>query len=157
MNSRLFWIAIVFVCLCGSAHAGVIEICKTSDPAGSLSDPFYFFTIADQPQLGSILVPVDACSDNISLPDGYDLITETPDPTSVLEGVSTFPGDALTSVNLQTDTATVLAIGTDPSTWVTVIFTNTPAAPVPEPGTLSLLGLGLGAGILSLRRFRLIR
>jgi hypothetical protein len=153
MNSRLFWIAIVFVCLCGSAHAGVVEICKTSDPAGSLSDPFYFFTIAGQPQLGSIPVPVDACSGNISLPDGYDVIAEIPDPTSVLESVSTFPDNALISFNLQADTATVLAVGTDPSTWVTVTFTNMPA-PVPEPGSSGLVSLGCLLGLVAWRKLR---
>jgi hypothetical protein len=58
----------------------------------------------------------------------------------VLESVSIFPDDALISFDLQADTATVLAVGTDPSTWVTVSFVNTP---VPEPGMGWVVGLGL--------------
>jgi len=143
MSSRVFWCAIVFVCLCGSAHAGLVEICKVSDPPGSLSNPFYFFTIAGQPGLGEILVPVDSCTppDVISLPDGYYTITEVPDPTSVLESVSTFPDNALISVDLQTYSAIVLSSGgTDPTQELTVFFTNTP---VPEPGMGWVVGLGL--------------
>jgi len=147
MSSRLFWIAITFASLAASSHAGTIEICKVSDPSGSLVDPFYYFTIAGEPQLGSILVPVDACTDPISLPDGQYEITETPDPTSVLESVSTFPDDALLSFDLQDASATVLAEGgTDLSQEVTVSFVNTPTpaiTDVPEPGTAWLLGLGL--------------
>ena len=143
MSSRVFWCAIVFVCLCGSAHAGFIEICKVSDPFGSLSDPFYFFTIAGQPGLGQILVPVDACTapGAISLPDGDYIITEVPDPTSVLESVLTFPAYALISVDLPNYSATVrLAGGTDPQQEVTIFFENTP---VPEPGMGWVVGLGL--------------
>ena len=143
MSSRVFWCAIVFVCLCGSAHAGLVEICKVSDPSGSLSDPFYFFTIAGQPGLGEILVPVDACSDTISLPDGDYTIAEVPSLTSVLESVSTFPDYALISVDLQTDSAIVLAAGgTDPAQEVTAFFVNTPVS-VPEPGMGWVVGLGL--------------
>ena len=145
MSSRVFWCAIVFVCLCGSAHAGIVEICKVSDPPGSLSDPFYFFTIAGQPGLGEILVPADACTapppDAISLPDGYYTITEVPDPTSVLESVSTFPDYALIGFDLQTYSAIVLtAGGTDPTLEMTISFVNTP---VPEPGMGWVVGLGL--------------
>jgi hypothetical protein len=145
MSSRVFWCAIVFVCFCGSAHAGFVEICKVSDPPDSLSNPFYFFTIAGQPGLGEILVPADACTapppDAISLPDGYYTITEVPDPTSVLESVSTFPDYALISVDLQNHSATVLSAGdTDPTQELTVFFENTP---VPEPGMGWVVGLGL--------------
>jgi hypothetical protein len=143
MSSRVFWCAIVFVCLCGSAHAGFIEICKVSDPFGSLSDPFYFFTIAGQPGLGQILVPADACTapGAISLPDGDYIITEVSDPASVLESISTFPDYALISVDLQNHSATVLSAGdTDPTQEVTVFFENTP---VPEPGMGWVIGLGL--------------
>jgi hypothetical protein len=143
MISRLFWIGIVFVGLSAPVHAGTIEICKVSDPPESLTDPFYFFTIAGESQLGSILVPVDACSDPIALPDGDYTITETADPTSTLESVSAFPDNALLSVDLQTSSATVLAEGgTDLSQEVTVSFVNTPAA-VPEPAAGWLLGSGL--------------
>ena len=146
MSSRVFWCAIVFVCLCGSAHAGLVEICKVSDPSGSLSDPFYFFTIAGQPGLGEILVPVDACSDTISLPDGDYTIAEVPSLTSVLESVSTFPDYALISVDLQNHSATVLSAGdTDPTQEVTVFFENTP---VPEPGMGWVVGLGLMVWVL---------
>ena len=146
MIPRLFRSAVAFLCFCLSAHAGIIEICKVSDPSGSLADPFYFFTIAGESQLGSILVPVDACSDTIQLPaDGQYTITETPDPTSELEDVYTFPDFALLSVDLPDDSATVLSEGgTDPTQEVTVFFVNTPAAAVPEPATgWPLLSLGL--------------
>jgi len=145
MGSRLFRTALVFVCLSVSAHAGFIEICKVSDPSGSLVDPFYFFTIAGEPQLGSILVPADACTNPILLPNGEYSISEVLDSTSVLESVLTFPEDALISVDLQTDTAVVLTDGgEDLSQEVTVSFVDTPApAAVPEPGTAWLLGLGL--------------
>ena len=155
MNSRLFWtIAIVFVCLCGSAHAGVIEICKVSDPSYSLSG-LYTFTIAGQPDK---VVPADACSGAFLLPDGNAVITELPSPDSVFESVDAFPEDQLISVDPLTGSVTVLIapgdLTDDPLTSVTVTFTNTP---VPEPGTLSLLSLGLGAGLLLLRKFRPIR
>jgi hypothetical protein len=143
MSSRVFWCAIVFVCFCGSAHAGFVEICKVSDPPGSLSNPFYFFTIAGQPGLGQILVPADACTapGAISLPDGDYIITEVPDPTSVLERVFIFPDYALLGVDLQTYSATVLAAGgTDLTQEVTISFVNTP---VPEPGMGWVVGLGL--------------
>jgi hypothetical protein len=155
MNSRLFWIAIVFVCLCGSAHAGVIEICKLSDPPDSLSG-FYNFTIAGQ--TGTVGVPAGYCTDPFLLPDGNAVITELPSPDSVFEKVDGFPEDQLISVDPLTASATVLIVPgdltDDPLIYVTVTFTNTP---VPEPGTLSLLSLGLGAGLLLLRKFRPIR
>jgi hypothetical protein len=141
MNSRLFWIAIVFVCLCGSAHAGVIEICKLSDPSDSLSG-FYSFTIVGQP--GSVGVPAGSCTEPFLLPDGNAIITELPNPDSVFEKVEVFPGDQLISVDPLTASATVLiapgALSDDPLTEVTVTFTNTP---VPEPGTAWIVGLGL--------------
>lgn len=150
MSSRLFWSAMVLVCLSAPAHAGYIEICKNSDPLGSLSDPSYFFTIAGQTQLGSILVPVDSCtlsppdSGAILLPDGDYVISEVPDPTSVLESVSTFPDYALISFDLQAGSATVLSAGgADPEQELTVYFNNTPVTATPEPGTGWLLGLGL--------------
>jgi len=121
----------------------MIEICKDSDPFGSLSGPFYYFTIDGQPQLGEIPVFVDSCTENIALPDGYVVISEVPDPSSVLESVWTEPyAYSLISVDLGTSSATVLAVGTDPSTWVTVHFVNTPLT-IPEPGTGGLLGLAL--------------
>jgi hypothetical protein len=143
MNFRLFWIAIMFVCLCGSAHAGVIEICKVSDPSYSLSG-FYSFTIAGQP--GTVGVPADYCTAPFSLPDGYAVITELPNPDSVFESVNAFPGDQLISVDPLTASATVLiAPGdlSDSSTWLEVNFVNAPAAPAPEPGTGWVVGLGL--------------
>ena len=145
MSYRLLRIAVVFVGIYAPAHAGTIEICKVSDPSGSLTNPFYFFTIAGEPQLGSILVPVDACSSPIPLPDGQYLITETPDPTSSLENVFAFPEFALLSIDLPNETATVLASGgTDLTKEVTLSFVNTPAAAgVPEPATGWLIGLGL--------------
>ena len=154
MSSRLFWSATVLVCLSAPAHAGFIEICKNSDPFGSLSgDPFFFFTIATvagQPELGPTLVPVDSCTPSppdptaILLPDGDYVISEVPDPTSVLESVSTFPDYALISFDLQAGSATVLSTGgTDPEQELTVYFNNTPVTATPEPGTGWLLGLGL--------------
>jgi hypothetical protein len=153
MSSRFFWSTVVLVCLCGSAHGGLLEICKVSDPPGSLIDPYYFFNIEGQPTLQGILVPVDACTDTIILPvNGDYTIDEVPDPSSTLESVSTFPGlfpswgvgGALLSFDLQAGTATVqLSGGSDPtdlSQEVTVYFENTP---IPEPGTAWLLGLGL--------------
>ena len=143
MNSRLFWIAIVFVCLCGSAHAGVIEICKLSDPSDSLSG-FYSFTIAGQP--GTVGVPAGSCTEPFLLPDGDAVITELVNLDSVFEKVEVFPGDQLISVDPRTASATVLiAPGglSDPSTWATVTFTNAPVAPFPEPGTGWVVGLGL--------------
>lgn len=155
MSSRLFWTALVFVCLSVSAHAGLLEICKVSDPPGSLSSYFYYFGISGAGAgLGEIPVFVDSCTpDPIVLPDGPYVITEAPDPTSVLESVFTFPGDPggalggpLIAVDLQAETATVqLGGGSDPNDLtdlVTISFTNTPAT-VPEPGTGWLLGLGL--------------
>src|SRR5579872_4824147 len=136
MNCRLLSIAVVFVGLSAPAHAGTIEICKVSDPSGSLTSQFYFFSVAGEPGLGLILVPVDACSNPIQLPsDGQFVITETPDATSTLESVFTFPDFALLNVDLPDGSATVLADGgTDPTQEVTVSFVNTPAN-VPEPAT----------------------
>lgn len=156
MRDRLLWTAIVLVGFSACAHAGTIEICKVSDPSGSLVDPFYYFTIAGEPQLGTILVPVDACSNPISLPDGGYVITEASDATSQLEDVYTFPEFALVSYNLATDSATVLADGgTDLSQEVTVSFVNTPdvitpdgGSSVPEPATGWPVGLGLAAWVL---------
>jgi len=146
MSSRSFWGVIVLVGFSASAHAGILEICKVSDPAGSLADPFYFFTIGGQPGLGSILVPVDACTSAITLPDADYTITEQADPTSTLESVETFPGYgpnqlglALLGFDLSAGTATVEVSVAQP---VELDFTNTPAV-VPEPGTAWLLGLGM--------------
>ena len=139
MSSRLFWSATVLVCLSAPAHAGFIEICKNSDPFGSLRRSVFFFTIATvagQPELGP-LVPVDGCTPSppdptaILLPDGDYVISEVPDPTSVLESVSTFPDNALISVDLQAGSAIVLSTGgTDPAQELTAFFINTP---VPSP------------------------
>jgi hypothetical protein len=156
MNSRFVGSAILLICLAGSAQAGVIEICKYSDPTDSLSG-FYNFTIAGQTdpatgQLAIFTTLMDYCSGTpIVLPDGLDVITEVPVPGSVLENVSTLPyAFSLQSFDPQTATATVLAVGgdlLDSSTWVEVDFTNTPA---PEPGTGWLVGAGLA--LWALRR-----
>jgi hypothetical protein len=154
MNSRLFWIAIVFVCLCGSAHAGVLEICKVSDPLFSLSG-LYSFTIAGQP--GTVVAPADVCTAPFLLPDGNAVITEVPNPNSVFESVNTFPGDQLIGVDPLTASATVLiAPGnlSDPSTWLEVNFVN---APVPEPGTGWVVGLGLTVWALRNARSSVVR
>jgi hypothetical protein len=142
MSSRLFWNAIVLICLSSSAQAGVIEICKDSDPVGSLSG-LYSFTIGGQ--TGTVLVPVGACTDAFLLPDGFAVITEVPVPGSIFESVSTFPDDRLISFDPQLGSATVLIVPgdlSDPSTETLVDFVNTPSA-IPEPGTGWVVGSGL--------------
>jgi hypothetical protein len=151
MSSRLFWNAIVLVCLSSSAQAGVIEICKDSDPAGSLSG-LYSFIIAGQ--IGTVLVPVGACTDAFLLPDGLAVITEVPVPGSMFESVFTFPDDRLVSFDPQTGSATVLIVPgdlSDPSTQTLVDFVNTPSD-VPEPGTGWVVGSGLALWALCRNR-----
>jgi hypothetical protein len=155
MNSRLICIAAVLLGLCGSAQAGVIEICKDSDPAGALSG-LYGFTIAGQ--AGTILVPVGACTDSFLLPDGLAVITEVLSPDSFLENVFTFPDDRLISFDPRTASATVLIVPgdlSDPSNETVVDFLNAPVAvsSVPEPGTGWAIGTGLTLWALRRRFF----
>ena len=151
MSYRILWRAAqsmaVLVSLCGCAQAGMIEICKDDSPAGSL-DGVATFTIAGQ--VGTVAVPVGACSPAIQLPDGLANITELPQPGTVLLSVSTFPNDRLISFDPATDSAVVLVVPGDVSTETVITFTNAPVASVPEPGARWLLGVGLAC--LSLRR-----
>jgi hypothetical protein len=134
---RPFWSAIVFVGLSSSAHAGFIEICKDSIPAGSLSGLFSF-TIAGQS--GTFDVPVGACTADFQLPDGLALITEVSRNDAMFFSVSTFPDDRLVSFDPIMGSATVQIVPGDISTETVVDFIN---APIPEPGTGWLFGSGL--------------
>jgi hypothetical protein len=156
MSSRLFWNAVALVCLSSSAQAGVIEICKDADPAGSLSGLFSF--VIDG-QLGTVLVPVGACTDAFLLPDGLAVITEIPVPGTILETVFTFPDDRLVSFDLQTGSATVLIVPgdlLDPSTQTLVDFVNTRRSfpQIPEPGTGWVVGSGLALWALCRNRMK---
>ena len=139
MRSRLFWSAIVLVCLSGSAQAGYIEICKESTSAGALGG-LGSFTINVTP--GTLYaVPVGACLEAFQLPDGLVTITEVPQAGEALISVSTFPQNRLISFDPITGSAAVLIWGgSDLAQEVVVTFTN---APVPEPGTAWLLVSGL--------------
>jgi hypothetical protein len=139
MRSRLFWSAIVLVCLSGSAQAGYIEICKESTSAGALGG-LSSFTINVTP--GTLYaVPVGACLEAFQLPDGLVTITEVPQAGEALISVSTFPQNRLISFDPITGSAAVLIWGgSDLAQEVVVTFTN---APVPEPGTAWLLVSGL--------------
>jgi hypothetical protein len=138
MCSRLFWSAIVLVCLSSSAQAGYIEICKAATPAGALSG-VYSFTIDVNP--GTVYeAPVGACMAVYQLADGPVTITEIPQAGTMLWSVSTYPENRLISFDPIAGTATVLIYGSDLSQAVVVTFTN---AAVPEPGTAWLLGSGL--------------
>jgi hypothetical protein len=144
MSYRLFGTAIrnavVVVCFCGCAQAGMIEICKDDRPTGSLSG-VSTFTVAGQP--GTVVIPVGACSPVIQLPDGFATITELPQSGAVLLSVSTFPSDRLISFDATTASAVVLVVAGDISTQTEIMFTNAPLTGVPEPGSGWLLGLGL--------------
>lgn len=144
MIYRLLWSAIqsavVLVSISGYAQAGLIEICKSDSPTGSLSG-VSTFTIAGQP--GTVAIPVGACSSAIQLPDGFATITELPQPGTVLIGVSTFPDDRLISFDAVTESAVVLIVPGDISTETVITFTNAPVSGVPEPATGWLVGLGL--------------
>ena len=139
MRSRLFWSAIVLVCLSGSAQAGYIEICKESTSAGAIGG-LSSFTIDVTP--GTLYaVPVGACLDAFQLPDGLVTITEAPQAGQSLLSVSTFPQDRLITFDLITGSAEVLLGGGSYRVQeVVVTFTN---APVPEPATARLLVSGL--------------
>jgi len=139
MRSRLFWSAIVLVCLSGSAQAGYIEICKESTPAGAISG-LSSFTIDVTPGT-TYAVPVGACLEAFQLPDGQVTITEVPQADEALFSVSTFPQNRLISFDPITGSAAVLIWGgSDRAQEVVVTFTN---ASVPEPGTAWLLVSGL--------------
>ena len=143
MISRLFWGAITVVCLSSSAHAGFIEICKDSVPAGALSGLFSF-TVAGQ--TGTFAAPVGACTPAFQLPNGPAFISEVPKAGVTIFGVSTFPTSRLDSFDPITGTAKVEIVAGDISTQTVVTFANTPAAPgpsIPEPRTGWLVGLGL--------------
>jgi len=139
MRSRLFWSAIVLVCLSGSAQAGYIEICKETTSAGATGG-HSSFTIDVTP--GTLYaVPVGACLEAFQLPDGLVTITEVPQAGEALFSVSTFPQDRLISFDAKTGSAAVLIWGgSDRAQEVVVTFTN---ASVPEPGTAWLLVSGL--------------
>lgn len=142
MISRLFWSAILLACLSRSGHAanvGFLEICKDSFPDGSLS-AFFNFTIVGQ--TGTFSVPVGACSPTIPLNSGPAFITELPQAGAVLLSVDTFPANRLDSFNLLTGVAQVEIVAGDISAQTVLTFTNGPV-PVPEPGTIGLMGLGL--------------
>jgi hypothetical protein len=146
MSFRLFWIAVVFVCLPTFAHAGYIEICKDANPVGSLSGLFSF-TVAGQS--GTFSTPVGACTPAFQLPDGPATITEVPDASAMFFSVDTFPVDRLISFDATTESAVVEIVEGDISTQTAVTFTNSPATVItpvtgiPEPGTVWLFGLGL--------------
>jgi hypothetical protein len=142
MSYRLLQSAVILFGLSGYAQAGMIEICKDDNPAGSLSGAATF-SIAGQ--AGTVSVLVGACSPAMQLPDGFASITELPQPGATLVGVATFPGDRLISFDAATETAVVLIIPGDVSTETVITFTNAPAG-VPEPGTVWLIGLGLTLG-----------
>jgi len=142
MNSRVSLMLGAVAVLSGAAQAGVMEICKDSDPAGSL-DGFYSFVIAGQE--GTVMVPVGACTGSFLVPDGTATITEIPVPGSYLEAVYTFPESYLIGLDLQSGTATVvIAAGdlSDPSGETVVTFIN--ASAVPEPGTATVASITLG-------------
>lgn len=152
MISRFFWSAVVCVSLSISAHAGLIEICKDSFPAGSLSGTFSF-TVAGQS--GTFVAPVGACTAAFSLPDGPAFITELPQIDATLFSIDTFPADRLLSFDLGAGTATVQIVAGDISHETVLTFTNAPAGAmvIPEPGTAWLLGLG-GLAFCAVRRRR---
>lgn len=161
MNLRSIYSAVVLLGLCGCAQAGVIEICKDSNPAGAL-DGLYSFTILGQ--AGTIMVPVGACTDSFLLPDGFAVITEVSSPGSFLESVSTFPLDRLISFDPQTSSATVLIVPgdlSDPSNETVVDFINAPSTAglpadvsgIPEPGTGWAIGAALTLWALRRRFF----
>jgi len=139
MRSRLFWSAIVLVCLSGSAQAGYIEICKETTSAGATGG-FSSFTIDVTP--GTLYaVPVGACLEAFQLPDGLVTITEVPQAGEALFSVSTFPQNRLISFDPIAGSAAVLIWGgSDRAQEVVVTFTN---ASIPEPGTAWLLVSGL--------------
>ena len=145
MKTLLNWGPMVLVCMASSLHAGVIEICKDSNPPGALTG-LYSFSITGQ--TGVVVVPAGACTDSFLLPDGLATITELSDPHSTLTMVSTFPENRLISFNPQTLTATVLIVPgvlTDPSSETLVDFVNIPnaAGAIPEPQTMLLAGCGM--------------
>jgi hypothetical protein len=139
---RFVWMAIVVVCLSNSARAGFIEICKDSLPFGGLSGSSSF-TVGGLS--GTLVVPVGACTLPFELTDGLADITELPQLHAKLVGVSTFPDDRLLTFDLLAGTASVLIVPGDISNETVVTFTNTP---IPEPGTVGLLGLALLVGVL---------
>ena len=155
MFFRLFWTALMLVGCCASAHAGFIEICKDSNPAGAVSGLFNF-TIAGQP--GTFPAPVGACTPAIQLPVGTAFITEVPKAGSALFSVFTFPVSRLDSFNLLTGVAQIEVVAGDISTQTLITFVNAPAAPpaplngVPEPETKWLFGLGLCFGLWAYSR-----
>lgn len=147
MISRLFWSAMVFVCLSSSASAGFIEICKDSIPAGTLSG-LSTFTVAGQS--GTFAAPVGACTPAFQLPDGPAFITELPKAGTSIFSVSTFPTSRLDSFDPITRTAKVEIVAGDISKQTLVAFANTPVNNVPEPGTGWLFSLGVS--LWALRR-----
>src|SRR5512136_1477097 len=109
MSSRLFWSAIVLVCLSNSAHAGYIEICKESTPFSSLSG-LYSFTINVKP--GQLFeAPVGACTETLQVLDGLVTVTEVPQPGAGFLSVSTFPQNRLIGFNPVVGSAEVLIWG----------------------------------------------
>lgn len=132
--------AVLLLCLSGYARAGLIEICKDDNPAGSLTG-LATFAIGGQP--GTVAVPVGACSSAIQLPNGFATITELAQSGITLLGVSAFPSDRLVSFDAATESAVVLIVAGDISTETVITFTNAPITGVPEPGTGRLFGIGL--------------
>lgn len=141
MISRILFGVILVGCLSGSAQAGFIEICKDSNPAGSVTGLFNFSVAG---QVGMYAAPVGACSPAFQLPDGPAFITEVPQAGSMIFGVSAYPTTRLDSFDPIMGTAKVEIVPGDISTQTIVTFTNTPASTgVPEPASVWLFGLGL--------------
>jgi hypothetical protein len=150
MSFRFLCSALVLLGLAGGAQAGMIEICKDANPAGSLSG-LATFTIAGQ--AATVVVPVGACSPALEVPDGFATITELPQADASLLGVSVFPNDRLISFDPATATAVVLIVAGDISTETAITFTNAPLTGVPEPATGWLTALGLASWVMH-RTFR---